>query len=699
MDGTDENPDGRVAAVVQVSPATVNLVSGSTQQFSASVVDQNGNVVASSIAWSATGGAITTDGLYTAGDVAGNFTVIGLESQTSIADTANVSISTQSGTLQVTTVTTGSDLDADGYSVTIGGVGSYPIGINEQLTLPDLPAGDLSVSLGGVAANCSVSGQNPRTISIPANGTAQTTFSVTCTAIQTGALAVTTATTGSDLDANGYSVTISGAGSFPIGINDQRTITDLPPGDVSVSLGGVAGNCSVSGQNPRTVSIPANGTAQTTFSVTCTAVGGGGSGLRIVNNHYLELNGQPWQGRGMGNFWTIADLTVNYQEMIDVYAAKGTTLMRMTIVGPPVRHAQVDPATQILYPVRRTGPGTDVVGGLKFDCTQLDVAFYDRLEAVVSYAASRGVVIILVLWDEIPLEAATERWNRNPWNPNNNINNFGLPGSGDAVPQFYNLGNTSLLASQEAVVSEVLQRIRPYGNVILSISNEYTGGGAWHRHWHDFVQDFEANNPGPAIFTNELSWQSFNPSYTDLISPNSFTVGNAGDAWSSSPARPVVAHKTADKIERPSERDAARRAQWRFFMNGGHTSDDSHDGGDPPDQHNSANSQAGADMILLLANFVDALTDINAMVPNHVSNFLPAGPGDRVGRAWRGVEYAVFLPTGGTVSVDLSDASGTLQYEWLDPRNGSTQGPLTVQGGATRSFTSPYSEAALRIYP
>jgi hypothetical protein len=508
---------------------------------------------------------------------------------------------------------------------------------------------------------------------------------------------VNTATAGEDLDPNGYTVTVDGSSSQSIGINDQVSFSGLAAGDHQVELSGVASNCTVNGANPRTVTVNAGGTAQTTFGVTCG--GSGGSGLSIIGDHYLELDGKPWQGRGMGNFWAIADLNVNYQEMIDVYSAKGTTLMRMTIVGTPVRHSQVNPATEILYPVKRTGPGTDNVGGLKFDCTQLDAAFYNRLEAVVAYAASRGVVIILVLWDEIPLESGSERWNRNPWNPANNVNAFGLPGSGNAVPQFYNLGNASLLASQEAVVREVLERIRPYGNVTLSISNEYTGGGAWHQHWHDFIQDFEANNSGPAIFTNAMRWQSFNPAYTDFISPNSFTIGNPNDAWSSSPARPVVAHKTTDKIERPNERDAARRAQWRMFMNGGHTSDDSHDGDDPPDQHNSPGSQAGADMIRLLANFVDSLADINAMVPNHVSNFMPSGPGDRVGRAWRGVEYAVFLPSGGTVNVDLSDASGTLMYEWLDPRNGNTQGPQSVQGGAIRSFSSPYSEAVLRIHP
>jgi hypothetical protein len=592
---------------LQITPTSAVLNPGGTAQFNATVTDPLGQPGGGAFQWTATGGTINGQGLYTAGNAAGSYQVIALRTEQGLADTAEVSIGGPSGSLQVSTATTGSDLDPDGYAVTIDGSGNQPIGVNDQITIPGLSAQDHTVRLNGVASNCTVSGANPRTVNVPAGGSAQTTFSVTCTASS------------------------------------------------------------------------------------------GSAGLRIVNDHFLELDGRPWHGRGMGNYFTIADLNVDYQEMIDVYAAKGTTLMRMTVVGPPVRHSQVDPATEILYPVKRVGPGTDNVGGLKFDCTQLDMTFFNRLEAVVAHAASRGVVISLVLWDEIPLELSTYRWYRNPWNPDNNINGYGLP-SLDAVPEFYDLSNPALLASQEAVVAEVLNRIHPYGNVIISIGNEYTGGYPWHQHWHNFVQTYEATNGGLPILTNEMEY-AMTFSYTDLISASSNMTGTPSQSWDTTPNRPVVSYRTTNKLERPAERDAGRREQWRTFMNGSHVGDDSHDGNDPPDQHNSADSRAGADMIRVLADFVDALVDINAMVPNHVSGFLPAGPSDRVGRAWRGAEYAVYLPTGGSVSVDLSDASGAFKYEWLDPRDGRTQGPQTVQVGAIRSFTSPYSEAVLHIHP
>jgi hypothetical protein len=62
-------------ARIEVNPAQVTLRPGQTQQFSAAGFDQNGEPVAISPAWSATGGTITPGGLFTAGEAGGAYTV------------------------------------------------------------------------------------------------------------------------------------------------------------------------------------------------------------------------------------------------------------------------------------------------------------------------------------------------------------------------------------------------------------------------------------------------------------------------------------------------------------------------------------------------------------------------------------------------------------------------------------------------
>jgi hypothetical protein len=82
--------------------------------------------------------------------------------------------------LTVTTSTTGSTLDPDGYRVTVDGVDRGSIGINETVTFTALAAGSHTVGLTGVASNCSVSGGSSRTVNVPSGGTATVSYTVAC---------------------------------------------------------------------------------------------------------------------------------------------------------------------------------------------------------------------------------------------------------------------------------------------------------------------------------------------------------------------------------------------------------------------------------------------------------------------------------------------------------------------------------------
>jgi len=84
------------------------------------------------------------------------------------------------GTLKLTTTTSGSDKDSDGYSYSVDGNGSQSVGNSETVIVSDLEKGSHDVELSGMADNCSISGQNPRSVSITAGDTTSTTFDVSC---------------------------------------------------------------------------------------------------------------------------------------------------------------------------------------------------------------------------------------------------------------------------------------------------------------------------------------------------------------------------------------------------------------------------------------------------------------------------------------------------------------------------------------
>ena len=128
--------------------------------------------------------------------------------------------------------------------------------------------GTHSFELGGVADNCSVQGDNPRSVEVVAGRESDASFGVTCTL--NGSAKVTIATTGDDID-DMYTLDFnSGLLTVPVGPNQFVTLS-LPVGGYVVALSGVANNCTVSGDNPIPMEVTAEGTATASFAIACIA--------------------------------------------------------------------------------------------------------------------------------------------------------------------------------------------------------------------------------------------------------------------------------------------------------------------------------------------------------------------------------------------------------------------------------------------
>jgi hypothetical protein len=87
---------------------------------------------------------------------------------------------TTTGALQVTAVTTGVALDADGYAVTVDDTGAQAIAVNGTVTFRTVGAGSHYVTLHGVAVNCGYAGGNPKLVMVVAGDTTAVSFAVTC---------------------------------------------------------------------------------------------------------------------------------------------------------------------------------------------------------------------------------------------------------------------------------------------------------------------------------------------------------------------------------------------------------------------------------------------------------------------------------------------------------------------------------------
>lgn len=120
--------------------------------------------------------------------LAANCAIQGDGPQRTVTVTGNDTVSVQfdvvcaatTGALTVTTATTGSAPDPDGYTVTVDQGTPQAIGSNATLTVTSLAPGNHTVGLSGLAANCTVGGDNPSTVAVTAGATATVTFTVAC---------------------------------------------------------------------------------------------------------------------------------------------------------------------------------------------------------------------------------------------------------------------------------------------------------------------------------------------------------------------------------------------------------------------------------------------------------------------------------------------------------------------------------------
>jgi hypothetical protein len=181
------------------------------------------------------------------------------------------------GTIRVTTATTGAELDPDGYAVVVDQDEYYPregepIDLEGSLTFERVPGGEHSIMLEDVARNCSVVGSNPRSTSVSPGVETEIAFAVHCE--RSGGLRVITVTSGTDVDPNGYGAAIGTARfdtAATLAINDTVMVAPLPAGAFTVSLTGAATNCEVTGTHARSGVIVSADTAEVRFEVACAA--------------------------------------------------------------------------------------------------------------------------------------------------------------------------------------------------------------------------------------------------------------------------------------------------------------------------------------------------------------------------------------------------------------------------------------------
>lgn len=175
---------------------------------------------------------------------------------------------TSAGSLVVKTATGGSQRDPNGYTLTSTAVGgSVPIGIDTAIRKDDLTPGSYPITLSGLAGNCHAPALTDTAHVVDA-GIDTVRFAVTCDSTF-GSVVVQTMTSGPLPDPDGYRLQLGGGAALPLSVNGTTPPVTKPSGPNSLSLSGVAGNCTIIPALPADLVVTAGVTDTLSIEVQC----------------------------------------------------------------------------------------------------------------------------------------------------------------------------------------------------------------------------------------------------------------------------------------------------------------------------------------------------------------------------------------------------------------------------------------------
>ncbi|HUT32120.1 MAG TPA: DUF6298 domain-containing protein [Planctomycetota bacterium] len=348
-------------------------------------------------------------------------------------------------------------------------------------------------------------------------------------------------------------------------------------------------------------------------------------------------------------------------------------------------------------PWTRTGPGKALDGKPQFDLSRLDDGYFARLRERVVAARDSGLYVAVMLFQGFSLaknrgdKTKGNAWHGHPFHRANNVNGLdGNPSRDDTGNEVHTLKLPAVTALQETYVRKTIDTLNDLDNVLWEIGNEcHAGSVEWQYHLIRFIKEYEKTKPkqhlvgmtGAPIRNPEML-----RSPADWISP-------VGREYLNDP--PVADGKKIIVVDTDHILPWDHNPQWpwkcllrghHFILMDGYRDFRIGSPKEPKPEWDVTRRAMGH-----TRRYAERM-DLAAMTPQDKlasTGYCLANPG---------VEYLVYVPAGGKVTVDLSAAKGDLATAWFNPRTGETHKGTAAGGGASESFTAPFpGDAVLHI--
>jgi hypothetical protein len=413
-----------------------------------------------------------------------------------------------------------------------------------------------------------------------------------------------------------------------------------------------------------------------------------------------------------------------YEQYLDFMESYHFNFMRLWMFEQPERACWT--TERLIFtplPWARTGPGNANDNLPKFNLETWDEVYFSRLRKRLTLAQQRGIYAAVMLFQGWSLNVTNKEfgdpWPVHPFNADNNINSVDVPYTGwddNIHPSLHSLFNPAVLMHQEAYVRKVIDTVNDLDNVLYEIINE--GGNLdWQYHMVDYIHRYETGKAkqhpvgltaGPQYLTNARLYNS----PADWISP-----AQAPNIWGHPELVLIEDYKNDPPVANGCKvilpdtdhlwgHGGNYKWAWKCFLRGhnpifmdpwqglylGSTEDVSpwsFIGGISKDWRDYPDWEPLRLAMGDTRRYAERI-DLAAMIPS------PELASTRYCLAKRGEEYLVYLPEGGGVTIDLSDAPGEFSIEWFLPQLRRTlPGVRRLPGGDYASTVAPFTGDAV----
>ena len=356
-------------------------------------------------------------------------------------------------------------------------------------------------------------------------------------------------------------------------------------------------------------------------------------------------------------------------------------------------------------PYLRTGPGTARDGLPKFDLTEFNPVYFERMHSRIAYARDRGIYAAIQLFQSFSEKkegAPCDPWVAHPYNGANNINSFDgeKPGTGTV-----DLNRSDVREVQAKYMQKIIDTVQDLDNVLYEVINE-GGNKDWDWWVVNFLHEQEAKK-GKVHPVGLTGWNAETVEEMRASPAEWISIGaDAGAYWKTDPPAWDGKKVSVCDTDHLWGHGGTPSWAWKCFVRGHNTllmdSWDPIPGrpcgqvnwaarpGYPTRDLNRRDDWTWEPVRKAIGNArtLAKRANLAAMIPHDElasTKYCLAHPGE---------EYIVYLPEGDEVIVDLGSASGTFSVEWMHPVEGTITPGGTVSGAGKPSFAVPFPGAA-----